>query len=272
MYTIGMRDLNILKNNHFNLMKQFCTVLFFLSISIFLCTINSAVAQSPFPRPQGAVNDFASVIPSNDKQVMETISREVLQKTGTSIVVVTVDTVGDSDYETYANELYADWGIGKKGEDKGVLIFLTKKERKVRIETGYGVEGILPDGLAGQILDDYVIPPLKQGDYGTGLLNGTIALSQIIAKDAGVTITGTASYQQGYRPRRTRSLGSRIVSLLFFIILLFVAMRNPLLIPFLLLGMGGRGGGGGGSFGGFGGGFGGFGSGLSGGGGAGRGF
>ena len=179
-------------------MKQFsCTVLLFLGISTFLRTINSAEAQPPFPRPQGAVNDFASVIPPNDKQRMETISREVLQKTGTSIVIATVDTVGDSDYETYANELYADWGIGKKGEDKGVLIFLTKKERKIRIETGYGVEGILPDGLAGQILDDYVIPSLKKGDYGTGLLNGTIALSQIIAKDAGVTITGTATVQAG---------------------------------------------------------------------------
>ena len=253
--------------------RLFHTILLLFGILPSLLSAGSAEgAESPFPRPQGAVNDFASLISPNDKQMMEKISREVLQKTGTSIVIATVETVGDSDYETYANELYADWGIGKKGEDKGVLIFLTKKERKVRIETGYGVEGILPDGLVGQILDDYVIPYLKKDDYGKGLLNGTIALSQIIAKDAGVSITGTVPYQQGYRPRRTRSLGSRIVSLLFFIILFFVAMRNPLLIPFLLLGMGGRGGGGGGSFGGFGGGFGGFGGGLSGGGGAGRGF
>ena len=245
-------------------MKQvFCTILLLLGISTFLCTINSSRAEPSFPKPQGAVNDFASVLPPKDKQMMEAISREVLQKTGTSIVIATVDTVGDSDYETYANELYAAWGIGKKGEDKGVLIFLTKKERKIRIETGYGVEGILPDGLVGQILDDYVIPYLKKDDYGAGLVSGTIALSQIIAKDTGVTITGTAPYQQRYRPRRAQSLGSRIVSLLFFIILFFVAMRNPLLIPFLLLGMGGRGGGGG---------FGGFGGGLSGGGGAGRGF
>ncbi len=201
---------------------------------------------------------------------MENICREVLRKTGTSIIVATVDTVGDSDYETYANELYANWGIGKKGEDKGVLILLTKKERKVRIETGYGVEGILPDGLVGQILDDYVIPFFKKGDYGKGLLNGTVAISQIIAKDAGVKITGQSPYSPRYRPRKT-SLGSRLFSFLFFIILLFLVIRNPFLLPLLFLGMGGRGGGGGG-FGGFSGGFGGFGGGLSGGGGAGRGF
>ena len=254
-------------------MKQFCTILSFLCISALFWTVNMVGAETSFPRPQGAVNDFAALIPPKDKQMMETISREVLQKTGTSIVIATVDTVGDSDYETYANELYADWGIGRKGEDKGVLIFVTKKERKIRIETGYGVEGILPDGLVGQIRDNYAIPYLKKDDYGTGLLNTTIALSQVIAKDAGVTITGTAPFQQGYRPRRTQSLGSRIVSLLFFIILFFIVMRNPLLLPLLLFGMGGRGGGlGGGSSGGFGGGFGGFGGGLSGGGGAGGGF
>jgi uncharacterized protein len=245
-----------------------------LTIAITFAAVFSVRAEPLFPRPQGAVNDFASVIPPNEEQRIDAICREVLQKTGTSIVIATVETVGDSDYVTYANELYADWGIGKKGEDKGVLIFLAKKERKMRIETGYGVEGILPDGLTGQVLDDYVVPFLKEGDYGKGLLNGTIALSQIIAKDAGIQLTGTVPYDSAYSPRKKRSLGSRLFSFFFFIVLFFLVIRNPMLLPFLLLGMGGRGGGGlgGGSSGGFGGGFGGFGGGLSGGGGAGRGF
>ena len=100
-------------------MKQFLRIIVFaLGIALFLCSVNSVKAGPPFLKPQGAVNDFASVIPPDERQMIEAISREVLQKTGTAIVVVTVDTVGDSDYETYANELYADWGIGKKGEDK----------------------------------------------------------------------------------------------------------------------------------------------------------
>jgi uncharacterized protein len=254
-------------------MKKFYYILICLAgIATFLYPVTKSSGEPPFPKPRGAVNDFASLIPEREERMMENICREVLQKTGTAIVIATVDTVGDSDYETYANELYANWGIGKKGEDKGVLIFLTKKERKIRIETGYGVEGILPDGLVGQIRDDYIVPSLKKGDYGKGLLNGTIALSQIIARDASVQITGKSSYAPRSRPRKA-SLGSRLFSLLFFIILFFVFIRNPFLLPFLFLGMGGRGGGlGGGSFGGFSGGFGGFGGGLSGGGGAGGGF
>lgn len=252
-------------------MKKFFYILItFLGIASILYPVSKCSGEPQFPKPRGAVNDFASLIPEREERMMENITREVLQKTGTAIVIATVDTVGDSDYETYANELYANWGIGKKGEDKGVLIFLTKKERKVRIETGYGVEGILPDGLVGQILDDYIVPFLKKGDYGKGLLNGTIAISQIIAKDAGVKITGQSQspYSPRYQPRK-KSLGSRLFSFLFFIILILLVIRNPLLLPLLFLGMGGRGGG---SFGGFSGGFGGFGGGLSGGGGAGRGF
>ena len=67
-------------------------------------------------------------------------------------------------------------GIGKKGEDKGVLIFVAVKERKFRIETGYGVEEVLPDGLVGEIRDRYAIPFLRKGDYGRGLLKTVSAI------------------------------------------------------------------------------------------------
>jgi uncharacterized membrane protein YgcG len=154
----------------------------------------STYTETTFPKPRGAVNDFASLIPEREERMMKNISREILQKTGTAIVIATVDTVGDSDYDTYAKELYNYWGIGKKGVNKGVLILLTKKERKIRIELGYGVMRILPDELVGQILDDHVVPFLKKGDYGKGLLNGTIAVSQIIAKDAGINNPTSFSY------------------------------------------------------------------------------
>ena len=218
---------------------------------------------------------------------MENLAEELLQKAGTAVVVATVQTVGDSDPETYANELYENWGIGKKGEDKGVLIFLALQERRVRIETGYGVEGILPDGLVGSILDEYVVPYLKQNDYGKGLLNGMLAVGQIIAKDAGVTLG------DGYAPVKTRnqsgprkSSGYSLVDYLLMTLFFFLTV----IVPFLLItemmrrfgrsggrsgtGFGGSGFGGGGfgGSGGFGGGFGGFGGGSSGGGGASRGF
>ncbi len=242
---------------------------------LLLLAVSPGLCQDEFPRPRGVVNDFASVISPKHEAAIENLSREVFQKTGTAIVVATITSLEGDAIEEYANRLYEAWGIGKKGEDKGVLILLAAKERRVRAETGYGVEGILPDGLVGQIIDERIVPFFTQGDYGGGFLSGVSAIAQIVAKDAGVTLQGKA---RSAPPRAVQSrrggLGSRILSFLFMIFVFLLVMRNPFLLPFLLLGgMGGRRAGGfGGSFGGFGGGFGGFGGGLSGGGGATRGF
>ena len=251
-----------------------------LTIFLILTLSLELPAKTQFPKPVGAIHDFASVIPEPARQRMEGISREILEKTGVSIVVVTVESIGDDAIETYANELYRDWGIGKKGEDKGALILLAMKERRVRIEAGYGVEGILPDGLTGQILDDAVIPFFKSRQYGEGLYNGLISVAQVIAKDAGVEISGEYKAVKQVRKKTVnRFLG---LGELFGLLLLFFFFLGPSIWPWLFLsGMGGRGGRyrsgfgggfGGGGFGSFGGGFGGFGGGLSGGGGASRGF
>jgi uncharacterized protein len=239
-------------------------------IFIILLTSTSFAAEK-YPSPRGAVNDFGNVIDSANATRMEALASEVLQKTGTAIVVATVSTIGENeDYNLYANGLYKAWGIGKKGEDKGVLIFLTVKEKQVRIETGYGVEGILPDGLVGEILDKYVIPLLKDGNYGKALYNGMYACSVYIAKDANVQLSGSpAPYQTKARAEKK---GINIFGIIIFLIvatLLLGTRTGRSMLPWLLLLFlsGGRGGSGG-----FGGGFGGFGGGGSGGGGAGRSF
>jgi uncharacterized protein len=237
--------------------------------------VTARAAGETFPKPAGAVNDFAGVIPAQYAGPMENLAREVLDKTGTAVVVATVETIGDNDPNDYANRLYQAWGIGKKGEDKGVLIILAVKERRVRIETGYGVEGILPDGLAGEILDQYAIPRFRDGDFGKGLAETMAAVSAVVAKAAGVTLTGAQPPQR--RPGRIeRGLGiGQIVLLILAAGFLLGTRQGRALLPWLLLLMMSGGGGrrGGEGFGGFGGGgFGGFGGGSSGGGGAGRGF
>ncbi|MBN1381166.1 MAG: TPM domain-containing protein [Deltaproteobacteria bacterium] len=238
----------------------------------------SAAGAEDYPRPLDnvAVNDFAGVIQPQEQTVMENLAREVWEKTGTAVVVATLETIGDNDPADYANKLYKQWGIGKKEVDKGVLIFLAVKERKIRIEVGYGVEGILPDGLAGEILDKYVLPLLKAGDYSKGMQNAVIAVAAIVAKDAGVSLTGMPTVNHQRITRTDRSGGIvPIILLLIAIGFLLGTRQGRAMLPFillLLLSGSGRGGGFGGSGGGFGGGFGGFGGGLSGGGGAGRSF
>lgn len=255
-------------------MKTKNYIVIIILLLVFISFKTAIQAKEHFPEERGLVNDFAGIIPSPYENELTALTKEVLQKTGTAVVIVTLPTIGDADYTEYANRLYEHWGIGKKGEDRGVLIFLTLKERKIRIEVGYGLEGIIPDGLAGEILDKYMLPYLSKGDFGKGFLMGTYAVSLIIAKDAGIELTGKA-VSLTRRSRSKKKVG--LIGLLPLLIFFFLLSRSrtgisPLL--FLLL-MGGRGGGFSGGFGGggsFGGGFGGFGGGMSGGGGAGRGF
>ena len=242
----------------------------------------SEASEEPFPESLGAVNDFAKVIPEDYRRKMDALAQEVLEKTGASVVVATFPTIGDHDPDEYANKLYEFWGIGKKGEDKGVLIFLTIKERRIRIETGYGVEGILPDGLVGEILDKDVTPYLRKEDYGRGLLNAMLDVSSVIAEDAKVSLEGQGPVprhlQQDKRGQAAVGLAQLILLMVIIGLLLGTRKGRALLILLMVFsgGRGGRAGGyggyGGGGFGGFGGGFGGFGGGMSGGGGAGRGF
>ena len=253
--------------------KKRFSLFLFLSFVFFL-GVGLTYAERPIPKPRGLVNDFANVIPASQEQQLAALTTELLQKTEVPVVVVTMPDIGGAEYNDYANRLYQAWGIGRKGTEKGVLIFVTVKERKMRIETGYGVEGILPDGLVGEIRDRYMIPYLKKNKFGEGLLYGAAAVAQTIAKDAGVQLTGQVRVKAAAKKKTSKI---SFLPLLILILLLFrFGSRGRrgswiFFLPFLM-GGGGRSSGFGGSFGGFGGGFGGFGGGMSGGGGAGGGF
>jgi uncharacterized protein len=152
---------------------------------------------------------------------------------------------------------------------------VTIKERKMRIETGYGIEGLIPDGLAGEIRNRDMVPYLKQNLFGEGLLNGTLAIAHIIADENGAQGTDNSSLPGPPK----RHYGFELLGLLIFLGLLgfglYIAMKMIQLTRsgghYGGYGTGGVGGGVGG-FGSFGGGFGGFGGGMSGGGGGGGGF
>jgi uncharacterized protein len=225
------------------------------------------------PKPVGFVNDFAGVIDESSKSQMEMLIRAVQEKTGAEIAVVAVQTIEPyGSIEEYSIDLASEWGVGKTGEDTGVVIILAMKERRLRLEVGYGLEGVIPDGLAGEIMDKSIIPSFQAGDYGGGFLKGVQAVSGIIAKEYDVDLS---SYDVQESRRYTRT-GIPGLGYLIFIIIAMLFGGGRFLWPLIFLGgmtrrgyYGGGFGSGGSSFGG---GFSGFGGGGFGGGGATRGF
>jgi len=253
-------------------MRKLATA-FLISTLLIFFGVGVLFAQD-FPKPQGYVNDFARIIQQEHRVRLGSLLLELKQKTGAELVVVTMPDIGGDEYTEYATKLFSSWGIGEKDKDNGALIFLTLQERKIRIEVGYGLEGILPDGRVGEILDKYALPFLKKGEYGRGLYGAALAVAATISKDAGVTLTGVPKRFQRDISQRPSSRGGFLGSIIPLLILFFIIGGRRGILPWLLLGgmMTGR------SYSGFGGGFGsggfggGFGGGLSGGGGAGRGF
>ena len=260
--------------------------------AIILCALCATALCQPvkdLPKPTDYVSDFAHVMSPPVIQKLDRVCGQVDHEANAQIAVVTVDTTADEPVEQYAVDLYQAWGLGKKGikegSDRGVLILVAVKDRKRFISTGYGVESILPDATVS-VIGRQMVPYLRNNDFDGAMSLAVGQISQIIAKDAGVTLTPlTAGQRQQARKQAHLSLGQLFLLGLFLLFILFFLARfgGSGLIGFLLgMFMGGGFGGGGGGGGGFGdgggrgggdddggSGFGGFGGGSTGGGGAG---
>lgn len=231
-------------------------------------------------KPTGYVNDFAHVLNPTTASQIEDLCKQVDEKAHAQITLVTINTLDGSDIESYSIGLAQRWGVGPK-TDRGVLMLYAIKDHRARIEVGYGLEPILPDGKVGSFQRE-AIPLMRQGDYNQALLLVTSRVADVIAADAGVQLTNSyprAPTRRVPEPARGPSIGGIFVILIVILIILFTPLRTLLFwMLFSNIFGGGRGGwgGGGGGFGGFGGGggssggggFGGFGGGSFGGGGA----
>ena len=155
-------------------------------LGVWLCS--PAGAEQPDElKATGYVNDFAGVIDAQTEAQLTALCAELEQKTRAQIAVVTIRSLEGLTVEDFAIQLATRWGVGHKGDDNGVLILLAVEDRKYRIEVGYGLEPILPDGKVGGFGRE-MVPLLRQGDHGGALLHLTSRIADIIATDRGVTL------------------------------------------------------------------------------------
>lgn len=247
---------------------------FFITCLVLLCLAPISEAKTQFPPAQGYVSDYAHILSPEAKSAIVNLLRELERKTQAEVAIVTIPGLDGEELNTYAVELFQTWGIGKKGKDNGLLLLIAMKERETRIEVGYGLEGVIPDGLAGEIIRTQITPYFKQKKYDSGLLLAASSVADTIAKDAGVVLEVPMARPHSPLARRKKRRSSGIGGLIFLILMIILFIKNPRLFALFMLGsmLGGRRRGGywsgGGYGGGFSGGFGGFGGGMSGGGGA----
>lgn len=238
-----------------------------------------AVPDTAIPAYVGYVNDRAAVLDEPARAELEAFLDQLERKTGVQFAVLIVPTTAPRDAAEYKTLVFRRWGIGRRGEDNGLLLLIAMQEHRVWFETGYRLEGVLPDGMQSRIIREELTPRFRAGDYRGGIDATVVRAAGVIAKDKGVTLewNGRTLRYDG------SSRGRGIPPWWLFILVLFIvlnavsnARRRRRSWRAGWYGGGWGGGFGGGGFGGFGGGggggggsFGGFGGGSSGGGGGG---
>ncbi len=228
-------------------------------------------AEVQVPEFDGLVTDLAGFLTGQEERQLELLMQSYQSGTTHDVALLTVPDLGGESIERFALEVGRAWKLGEEGKNNGALILVSKDDRKIRIEVGRGLEGVLPDAIASRIVRDVISPAFKQGDFARGLREGVLATHAAIGGDYG-PIEQSSGARRGRRGR-----GSSIMTLIFMALIFSVGRSGGRggrggrggglgILPWLLIGNamggsrgsfhggGGFGGGGGGGFGGFGGG------------------
>jgi len=242
-----------------------------LAVILFFGLNLAAKEIPPKPNPPRLVNDFAGMLQASEATALENKLVAYFDSTSTQIAVVIENSLEGDDAFNYTYNLAKAWGIGEKDKNNGVLLYIAKNDREVRIQTGYGMEGVLPDALAKRIIENEILPAFKEGNYYKGINNATDA----------IILAAKGEYKYTRKAKKDKNIPTIVWVLIFILVIIIIGKKGGgkggrgfrnLSGPMWwgTMGSGGYSGGsswGGGSFGG--GGFGGFGGGGFGGGGAG---
>lgn len=149
------------------------------AILLVLCLSASAADEVAVPPLQQRVTDLTQTLSANEQTALESKLAQFEQQKGSQIAILLVPTTQPEAIEQYSIRVVEAWKLGRKGIDDGILILVAKEDRKMRIEVGYGLEGIVPDSIANQVILDAMKPRFKQGDFYGGL---DVAIDQLIAR------------------------------------------------------------------------------------------
>jgi uncharacterized protein len=250
-------------------------VLFTITLVTLFVSTMTAFAAVDIPAPKMHVVDRAKIIDKKTESRLNAFLAELETKTGAQMVVLTVKTTGGVPVDQFSIDLANAWKLGQFEQNNGVLVVVATKDRKYSIEVGSGLEGVLTNDFCAEIGKVLFVPNFRNGNFKEGIYQGSAAIINKIAKNAGITISGAPTKVQ--LPRRRRSGLSFLPILLIFVLPMLMGrgrargrsrwggmgmgMGGMMMMPFLFGGMGGfgghRGGSSSGGFGGFGGGLGG---------------
>ena len=172
------------------------------------------------PPLRGRVNDYAGVMSQDQVGTLESRLRQFEQETGHQVAVLTLPTLEGEDIEGFSIRVAENWKIGKKGFDNGVILVVAVKDRRLRLEVGYGLEGVLPDAIAKQITSNYIVPRFRSQDYAGGIIAGIDAVLRVIKNEP---LPESARKKGGSQGRNLSGTAMIVITLALFGLMAFAA-------------------------------------------------
>ena len=157
--------------------RPILSILVAMAVTLIVCRPAAAL---DVPRLKGRVNDDAGMLSAATERQLDAVLRDLEQTDSTQIVVLTVPSLQGENLEAFSIRVAEQWKIGQKDFDNGALLLIARKERKLRIEVGYGLEGSLTDLMAGRIIRNVIVPRFKEGNFDRGVAEGVTAMIAVV--------------------------------------------------------------------------------------------
>src|SRR3990167_9581389 len=161
------------------MMRRFATRVLLALVLLCLPALTAA-QQAAIPAFDSPVVDTTGTLDAATRQQLEQQSLALEQRKGSQLQVLVIPTTAPETIEQYAVRAFESFKLGRKGVDDGLLLIVAKDDRKVRIEVGYGLEGAIPDITAGRVIQEYMVPKFRQGDYAGGIVDATAQLVKLV--------------------------------------------------------------------------------------------
>jgi uncharacterized protein len=183
------------------------------------------LAALEVPALKGRVNDYAGMLSAATRQQLEDVLSRLEKTDSTQIVVLTIPSLGGEVLEEFSIKVAEEWKIGQKGFDNGAILLVAKKDRKLRIEVGYGLEGSLTDLTAGRIIRNVIVPQLKAGKFDQGIIDGVQAMIGVVRGE--YQVPEKSPFARGPKKKDSSPGFGGLIAFAFFISMLG-RLRRPM--------------------------------------------
>lgn len=134
-------------------------------------------------RASADVNDYAGILSAEERANLEQRCARLRDRTGNQLTVVVLRSLQGGEINDFAEKLFQRWGVGQAGQNNGIMLLVALDDRKARIEVGYGLEGVLPDSIAGRILREQLFPRFREQQYFRGLADAVDRIARIVSRE-----------------------------------------------------------------------------------------